>query len=86
MSAVENPAAFPSVETHPSFDMPMHHFGMSLRDWFAGQVVAAFASRDAFDPGHKTPQQRAKLAYIEADAMLAARVALSRATDGGEGK
>jgi hypothetical protein len=31
----ENPPAFPSVETHPSYDMPMHYFGMTLRDYFA---------------------------------------------------
>ena len=47
--------------------------GMSLRDWFAGQVIAAMASRDTYDPGQDTPEKRARLAYIEADAMLKSR-------------
>lgn len=47
--------------------------GMSLRDYFAAQVMAGMAARDSFDPGQATPQQRAALAYIEADAMLEAR-------------
>lgn len=49
------------------------HPGMSLRDWFAGQALAGMHARDIFDEGQATPTQRATLAYIDADAMLAAR-------------
>lgn len=47
--------------------------GMSLRDYFAGQVLSGMAARDSFDEGQATPAQRARLAYIDADAMLAER-------------
>lgn len=48
-------------------------YGMTLRDWFAGQVIAGFAARDSYAPGIANPGQRASLAYIDADAMLAER-------------
>lgn len=36
MSAAENPNAFfPSREAHPAFEYPVHHSGMTLRDYFA---------------------------------------------------
>ena len=45
--------------------------GMSLRDWFAGQAMAAFLGReDEHIYGHG---KVAELAYQQADAMLAAR-------------
>ena len=47
--------------------------GMTLRDYFAAKVMQGFAARDSHDAGLATPQQRAKLAYIDADAMLKAR-------------
>ena len=47
--------------------------GMTLRDYFAAKAMQGFAARDVFDNGLATPYQRAKLAYIEADAMLKAR-------------
>lgn len=65
MSGVDNPLAFPSVETHPSFDIPMHHFGMTLRDWFAGQALAGLVATEG--------DGAAKYAYFMADAMLAER-------------
>lgn len=40
--------------------------GLSLRDWFAGQALASMARGN--DPG-----ETAQMAYIMADAMLAAR-------------
>jgi len=43
---------------------------MTLRDHFAGLVLQGFAARDMHDAGLVTPEQRAKLAYIDADAML----------------
>ena len=47
--------------------------GMTLRDYFAAKAMQGFAARDVFDNGLATPYQRARLAYIEADAMLKAR-------------
>lgn len=78
----ENLPAFPSVEEHPSYDIPMHHFGMTLRDWFAGQALsfvqdsypewqlkAWFGDRS----GLKREEIKARAAYEYADAMLRAR-------------
>lgn len=45
---------------------------MTLRDYFAAKVLQGFAARDVFDAGLATPEQRAKLAYIDADAMIKA--------------
>ena len=47
--------------------------GMSLRDWFAGQVLAACAG----DEGWNDAKDIAEYAYRQADAMLAARVIAS---------
>jgi hypothetical protein len=47
--------------------------GMTLRDYFAAKAMQGMNSRDQYDPGQATPQQRAKLAYIDADAMMEAR-------------
>ncbi|MBO6858329.1 hypothetical protein [Roseibium sp.] len=44
--------------------------GMSLRDWFAGQVLA---SAGALPLGEKDCNFRAKVAYEMADAMIRAR-------------
>ena len=49
------------------------NMGMTLRDYFAAKAMQGFAARDSHDAGLATPQQRAKLAYIDADAMLKAR-------------
>ena len=46
--------------------------GMSLRDWFAGQYLAAIGSLVS-----DTYQERARSAYLMADAMLAAREAVT---------
>lgn len=72
MQKPENPPAFP-LAVDESFQFANE--GMTLRDWFAGQVIAAMSARDTLDPGQATPYQRANLAYIEADAMLAVRSA-----------
>lgn len=47
--------------------------GMSLRDYFAAQAIAGMHARDTYDVGQATPEQRAALAYIDADAMLKVR-------------
>lgn len=57
----------------PAFPGTLGSAGMTLRDWFAGQAIAGMHARDAFDKGQATPQQRAKLSYIDADALLAER-------------
>jgi len=44
-----------------------------MRDLFAAFALAGMNSRDDFDAGQARPEQRAKLAYIDADAMIAAR-------------
>ena len=62
---MNNPPAFPDWTKD----------GMTLRDYFAAKVMQGFAARDSHDAGLATPQQRAKLAYIDADAMLKAREA-----------
>lgn len=49
-----------------------HQPGMSLRDYFAAQVLA---SASALPIGASDCAHRAKLAYEQADAMLAAREA-----------
>lgn len=60
--------------------------GMSLRDYFAGQVLAALMSEDAFDldePDDVVVKICAEAAYDFADAMLAERE--KRFTDESEG-
>lgn len=47
--------------------------GMSLRDYFAAKALIGMHARDTFDVGLATPQQRASIAYRDADAMLAER-------------
>lgn len=63
-SEVENPPAFPRDERY------LGHNGMTLRDWFAGQVMA---SAYGLPYGEADYAQRAKIAYAQADAMLARR-------------
>lgn len=46
---------------------------ISLRDYFAAHAMAGMQARDAYDAGQATPEQRAHLAYVEADAMIAER-------------
>ena len=67
----------------PAFPFPPYEYsdgdlnpgndGMTLRDYFAAKAMQGFAARDVFDNGIATPYQRARLAYIEADAMLKER-------------
>ena len=57
----ENPTAVPTVQ------------GMTLRDWFAGQALAAFLSSDADEEWN--PENASIVAYEYADAMLKQREA-----------
>jgi len=73
MSKIENPPAFP----HEYWFEPK--CGMSLRDWFAGQVVAAIVSALTSTQGENHYLEttdfsmEAADAYQAADAMLAER-------------
>ena len=48
--------------------------GMSLRDWFAGQALAGLRS-NSDESGGVSAEDLAECAYIQADAMIAARKA-----------
>lgn len=74
MSAPENPPAFPQ-HVVPAYRQVPEIWGMSLRDWFAGQALSgqlAFSPSDAFEKVH-FEKDVAELCYRFADAMLAAR-------------
>ena len=62
--------AFPYRETENSGQY-WHHYGMTLRDYFAGQALAGVLS----DWHPTATRQTASQAYEIADAMLAAREA-----------
>jgi hypothetical protein len=67
--------AFP--HTNPGYDgnwdKRRQFDGMSLRDYFAGQVLAGFMSAK---PMHFNPDEDASYCYRVADAVIAARAAL----------
>lgn len=69
MSAPENPNAFPSYSPDES---PFNH-GMTLRDWFAGQVANGMAAHSGTMGTPFGPGDIAKRSYEIADAMLLAR-------------
>lgn len=55
-----------------SGEQPYFHEGMSLRDWFAGQVLSGFMSAKAM---HFNPEDDAAYCYRVADSMISARKA-----------
>ena len=62
----------------PDHNLPHRHNGMSLRDYFAGQVVGSIAEIYRNDNGvgvgsEHFPRNAAAHAYALADAMLAER-------------
>lgn len=69
--------AFPFQEKTPNGEHYFSHGGMSLRDYFAGQVIAGAVTLD-----DARAQGCAHWAYEVADAMLAAR----RPASGEEGR
>lgn len=80
----ENPPAFPTQEWHEvSRTLRPGDSGMSLRDWFAGQAMAALLGSATNVEELKRAMAKAKCEYAEdlfainsyqmADAMLAAR-------------
>lgn len=67
---IENPPAFPRDHRY------LGHDGMSLRDWFAGQVLPVAVQQVADMMSVKRedePQWVAQRSYAIADAMLRAR-------------
>ncbi len=76
MSAPENPPAFPVIAENGLGHVSE---GMSLRDWFAGQVLAGAMNTPTYWSGHlehslkTTPEAVAERAFKIADALLAAR-------------
>jgi len=76
----ENPSAFPYVVTP---DAQFVHEGMTLRDYFAGQALAAFI--DDMPLCTNWAACAAGNAYELADAMLTARLAPTPAASKQEG-
>lgn len=81
MSAPENPAAFPC--TGEGFQSERYtQKGMTLRDWFAGQVMPIIAADLAQDRNDHEPSDLPRLTavgcYMYADAMLTARTDTGR--------
>lgn len=62
--------AFPSY-MHPDSFEGKGMGGMTFRQYAAVHAMQGMMSRDTYDPGQSTPEQRAKLAVIETDALLA---------------
>jgi len=73
----ENPPAFPvKVARNTSSDplatpKEVQLEGMTLRDWFAGQVLAGVAGTMRYNTG-ESARHLARSCYLIADAMLAA--------------
>jgi len=66
-------AAFPLVGEASSGRLDCLHNGMSLRDWFAGQVLAGWVSDPQVEITTGTVGNIAMYCYELADAMIAAR-------------
>lgn len=65
--------AFPAVEFYDEKPVASH-VGMTLRDYFAAQALAGLLANDGTDStADEYFDERAKRAYAQADAMLAAR-------------
>jgi len=74
MEKIENPQAFPSEgpiteEGRYCYD----YVGMTLRDYFAAQVLPSLISKWGIIGGHDTYVKSAKEAYSIADEMLKER-------------
>lgn len=71
--------AFPFEHGHSPDAANVRECGMSLRDWFAGQALAGMMACESEDfcitgdAQHTVEEKRAKAAYEQADAMIAAR-------------
>lgn len=69
----ENPCAFPSPEVRSADGCGIYapEYGMTLRDWFAGQALASRGH--LLETGVRYASDLADECYYIADAMLAAR-------------
>ena len=67
--ALDNPPAFPAGWPEAGYEP---HYGMILRDWFAGQALVGMLASEAGIPPYAN-SWAAERAYQMADAMLAAR-------------
>jgi hypothetical protein len=48
-------------------------YAAELRDRFAAAALSGMHAKNNYHPGISTPQERARLAYIDADAMMEER-------------
>ena len=75
MAKYDGGSAFPheEIDTACCEGEPTRHTvsGMSLRAWFAGQIMAGFTARPGDDPALDTPEKRAAVACRDADALIA---------------
>ena len=69
--------AFPITIIGDPQDIPPHIFGMTLRDWFAGQALIGVA--------HLESDEAARVAYEHSDAMLQERAKPARQARGEHG-
>ena len=67
-------SAFPQLEPRDP-TLSLCSPGLSLRDWFAGQVISEWCGKSINGRQEEPVQDVARYAYHIADAMLAARVA-----------
>lgn len=66
--------AFPIADTvHSNGQVQYGTNGMSLRDYFAGQVLAGISANPREDYSETTREDKAVESYRQADAMIAAR-------------
>lgn len=76
-----NPSAFPSFFGDVGGELHRPEYGMTLRDWFAGQVIAGLCADKTFQLRLKVNDEMvlnpdlSKFPYEVADAMLKAREA-----------
>lgn len=73
----DNPGAFPFQDVTAQGEPCEPHFGMTLRDWFAGQALAGMLPNEdmpwSSDHAEIEASTIANAAYELADAMLAER-------------
>ena len=79
MSERDGGPAFPeAIAVGPAGDVYPGFSGMTLRDWFAGQALAACIQKcvpQECNTGENMEQMFARKAFLVADAMLAVRAA-----------
>lgn len=68
MKTIKNPTAFPLKHSDDKYNP-----GMTLRDYFAGQVLTGVVSNPSLWQHTETLQQSAEFAYAIAEQLLIAR-------------